>query len=211
MWKRLLSKRHAIQTRSRAWKTESTGRICSGSSWASKEEKSCIWTWCHKSYRYGGSYRRTRRTRTVRMANLESKPATNYFAWLDITFWCVWQLQLSVQSLYRFSTCYHPTNSHLNPSGTRLSTDIVWEWWRVGPSRLQIIVKVLLSPQYPKEMSRHHSHPLVSRRFSYLQQMVKLQGSHTTGSNDFYSVMKETGNEDVEFNGMLNLTFQSPM
>jgi hypothetical protein len=30
-------------------------------------------------------------------------------------------------------------------------------------------------------------------------------------SNDFYSAMKETGNEDVEFNDMLSLTFQSPM
>jgi hypothetical protein len=30
-------------------------------------------------------------------------------------------------------------------------------------------------------------------------------------SNDFYSAMKETGNEDIEFNDMLSLTFQSPM
>jgi hypothetical protein len=30
-------------------------------------------------------------------------------------------------------------------------------------------------------------------------------------SDDFYSAMKETGNEDVEFGNMLNLTFQSPM
>jgi Fungal specific transcription factor domain len=30
-------------------------------------------------------------------------------------------------------------------------------------------------------------------------------------SNDFYSAMKETGNEDMEFNDMLSLTFQSPM
>jgi hypothetical protein len=30
-------------------------------------------------------------------------------------------------------------------------------------------------------------------------------------SNDFYSAMKETGNEDLEFNDLLSLTFQSPM
>jgi len=30
-------------------------------------------------------------------------------------------------------------------------------------------------------------------------------------SNDFYSAMKETGNEDIEFNDLLSLTFQSPM
>jgi hypothetical protein len=59
--------------------------------------------------------------------------------------------------------------------------------------------------------------PLLLTSFGFSVFLLPPTDGETSGfsydwfSNDFYSAMKETGNEGVEFNDMLNLTFQSPM